>query len=115
MLIQYLLLGLLAAALVITWRRARQRALSRAEALLWSAAWIAAGVVVLRPDLATAFASLLGVGRGADAVIYVAVIALFYLVFRIFLRIDKIERDVTLLVRKEGLAERERRKERERP
>lgn len=109
--IQILLVAMLAAALALTWRRSRQGALSRLGAFLWSALWIAAAVVVLRPEVASFFAGLVGVGRGADAVVYVSVIVLFYLVFRIFLRLDKLDRDITLLVRKVSLAGRDAHKE----
>lgn len=109
MVIQVLLIAMLAGAFVLTWRRSKQGALSRLGAFAWSALWFAAIVVVLRPEVATFFASLLGVGRGADAVIYVSIIALFYLVFRIFLRLDKLDRDLTSLVRKVSLEERDRR------
>ncbi len=103
MVIQYLLLIFFAIALGLTLRRARERTMSRVSTFLWSALWIGAAFIVLRPGLATSFAAFLGVGRGADAVLYVAIIALFYLVFRIFLRLDKIERDITLLVRRQSL------------
>ena len=106
MVIQYVLLTFFAIALGLTLRRARQGAMSRVAAFLWSALWIGAAFVVLRPSLATSFAGFLGVGRGVDAVLYVAIIALFYLVFRIFLRLDKIERDITLLVRRQSLEKR---------
>ncbi|HTM69168.1 MAG TPA: DUF2304 family protein [Candidatus Binatia bacterium] len=111
MVIQVLLIAMLAGALVLTWRRSKQGALSRLGAFLWSALWIAAAIVVLRPEVATFFASLVGVGRGADAVIYVSIIALFYLVFRIFLRLDKLDRDLTALVRKVSVAERDARRD----
>lgn len=115
MLIQVILVATLAAALVLTWRRSRQGALSRLGAFLWSALWIAAAVVVLRPEVASFFANLVGVGRGVDAVLYVSIIALFYLVFRIFLRLDKLDRDITLLVRKVSLAGREGKQEEKPP
>lgn len=99
MVIQYVLVIVLLAVLVHTLRRARQGALGRTAALLWSAFWVAGVVIVLRPEFATAFATFLGVGRGADAVIYVAIIAIFYLIFRIFLRLDRLDRDITSLVR----------------
>lgn len=108
MLIKALLLLVLAAALVLTWMRVRQGALTRVTAILWSLLWLGAGAVVIRPDLASSFAALVGVGRGADAVLYLSVIFLFYLVFRIFLRLDKIDRDITVVVRAIGLAEDER-------
>jgi small membrane protein len=102
-LIQLLLLAALAIALAGTLRRGRVGSLSRIETALWSALWISAAVVVLRPDLSSRFAALVGVGRGADAVTYAAIVALFYLVFRLFLRIDKIERDITAVVRRDAL------------
>lgn len=105
MLIKALLLLILSAAMVLTWMRVRQGALTRVIGIFWSLLWIGAAVVVLRPELASDFAALAGVGRGADAVVYLAVIFLYYLVFRIFLRLDKLDRDITVLVRKIGLAE----------
>lgn len=105
MVIQFLLILILATALGLTWRRARQGALSRFAAALWSLLWFAAGVVTLLPDTASVFARFVGVGRGADAVIYLAIVLLYYLVFRIFVRLEKIDRDVTKLVRE--IAQRE--------
>lgn len=107
MLIQYLLLAAIVAAFVFTVRRGRQNALSRAETFLWGALWVGAAVVVLMPSVASAIAGILGVGRGVDAVLYVSIIILFTLVFRIFLRLDKLDRDITQLVRKVSLAGRD--------
>ena len=107
MLIQYLLLAAIVAAFVFTVRRGRQNALSRTETFLWAALWVGAAVVVLMPSVASAIAGILGVGRGADAVLYVSIIILFTLVFRIFLRLDKLDRDITQLVRKVSLAGRD--------
>ena len=103
MVIQFLLIGILLAALGLTWRRAGQNALSRRAAILWSLVWIGGGIVVLRPEVASLFAKLLGVGRGADAVLYVGVLLMVYLLFRVFLRLDKTERDLTKLVRRIAL------------
>jgi len=100
---QFALVAAFAAALALTVRRGRQNALSRTETFLWSALWIAGAVVTLLPEVTTFFASVIGVGRGADAVTYVSVAVLFYLTFRIFLRIDKLDREITELVRRDAL------------
>jgi len=42
----------------------------------------------------------LGIGRGVDLAIYVSVICLFYLVYKLFIKIQSLERQITLLVRK---------------
>jgi len=108
MVIQVLLIATLLAALIMTWRRVRQGVLSRLAGFLWSALWVAGGIVVLQPEFASLLARFLGVGRGVDAVIYVAIVGLFYLVFRIFLKLDRLERDITAIVRKVSLEEAER-------
>jgi hypothetical protein len=105
MAIQFLLLAILIAALLLTWRRARQDALSRRAAILWSFLWIAGAVVVMLPDVANLFANLVGVGRGADAILYLSVLLIVYLMFRVFLRLDRMERDLTKLVRRIALDE----------
>jgi hypothetical protein len=59
--------------------------------------------VVLRPETATFLARSLGVGRGADVVIYLSVAALFYLQFRLFGRLEDHERQITALTRELAL------------
>jgi hypothetical protein len=65
----------------------------------WSALWALGLAFVLFPDLTSIVASAVGVGRGVDVVVYAAIILLFYLVFRIYLRLDRMEREITVLVR----------------
>ena len=103
MLIQAILALILLAALVVTWRRMRQGVISWREAALWSVLWIGAGVVILLPETASIIARLVGVGRGVDLVIYGSVTLLFVLVFKIFLSLDRMERHLTDIVRKDAL------------
>lgn len=104
-LLQIVLLAGFAGAFVLTLRRGRQNALSRTETFLWCALWFAGGIIVVLPEVTQLVAERLGVGRGVDAVVYVSIAALFYLVFRIFLRMDKLESDMTKLVREIALRE----------
>lgn len=99
MVIQYVLILAFAAALVLTWRRARQGAIGRLPALGWSVFWIAAAVVVLRPETSSVLARFLGVGRGADVIVYFALVVAFALVFKLFTRLETLERQITRLVR----------------
>lgn len=103
MLIQFVLIAALAIALVVTWRRVMQNVISRREAFVWSLAWIGAGVVILLPQTATVVANFFGVGRGADFIIYGSVITLFFLVFKIFVALDALDRKLTDIVRKDAL------------
>lgn len=103
MFIQFVLTVVLLITLVVTLKRARQGVISWLEALLWSLLWVVAAVVILLPETTTLVAQLFGVGRGVDAVIYGAITLLFILVFKVFLSLDRMERNLTDIVRKDAL------------
>ncbi len=103
MLIQFVLIAVLVIALFVTWRRASQDVISRIEALVWSVVWVGAGVIVLLPQTTTVVAHFFGVGRGADFVIYGSVVALFVLVFKLFISLERMEHTITKLVQHEAL------------
>lgn len=105
MLIRFLLWFVLALALFMTWRRERQGAVRLWEALAWSAVWVAAATVVARPEVTTEVAQFLGVGRGADLILYAAIITLLVLVFQLHVAHHRLERQLTDLVRKQALGE----------
>lgn len=105
MLIQFVLLIILAAVFITTWKRAKQTVISWREAMLWSVLWIVAALVILLPDSTSVVARLFGVGRGVDIVIYASITLLFVLVFKAFLTLDRLERSLTDVVRKEALRE----------
>jgi len=79
--------------------RFKDRKISALSLGLWCAVWIAAIVVVLIPATSFFFADLLGIQRGADFVVYVSIVVLFYLLFRLYVKIDSTEQNVTKLVR----------------
>ncbi len=89
----------------MTVRRARQQAIRWLEALMWMLLWGGIGAVIWRPDATTAVARLVGIGRGADLMIYAAVIGLLIMVFQLHVAHGRIERQLTELVRKKTLDE----------
>ncbi|MBI5655079.1 DUF2304 domain-containing protein [Candidatus Uhrbacteria bacterium] len=103
MLIQIVLIAILLGALYVTWKRSRQNVITPPEAVLWSLLWIGAGVVIALPQTATLAANFFGVGRGSDFVIYGSVVLLFVLIFKIFIALDRVERKITDLVRRDAL------------
>ena len=90
-----------------TLRQFRQGALSIVWLIFWIVFWIAVGGVALSPQTTDVVAKLVGVGRGADFIIYLSMIALFYLIFRLFGKIEDVEREITKLVRKLAIEEAE--------
>ena len=80
-------------------RHFRQGRLKLIWLIVWILLWIGAAVIVLLPWTSTLIANLVGVGRGADFVIYLSIVGLAYLVFRLFMKIEDVEREITRLVR----------------
>lgn len=68
--------------------------------LFWILFWVVAGTVAALPQTADAVARLVGVGRGADVVIYLSLVVIFYLIFRLYVKIEQVESEITRLVRK---------------
>ena len=108
MLIQFILSLVLLMALALTWRRRRQDAIRPLEAWLWSAVWIGAGIVIWRPEATNIVANFVGIGRGADLVLYAAIIVLLLLVFQLHVAHARLERQLTELVRRDALRELDR-------
>lgn len=105
MLIQILLILFFCFAIfksVMRWKRGE---LKLTQAFGWWIFWLIAGVVVVVPNSTYYFARLLGIGRGADLVVYLALALLSYLVFRQSVRMEKINRQITQLARKVALDE----------
>ncbi len=107
MIIQLLLLLFIVFALTRVIVRYRAREITAKEFFLWMIFWILAGVAIAWPGIASRIALAVGVGRGVDVVIYTALLLVFYVLFRLVARIERIERDITLLVRKKSLEEHE--------
>jgi hypothetical protein len=98
MIIKILLLSFIAFVLFRLLRRHREKAISTRWLILWLAFWGAAATVVLVPEIATRLAQAVGVGRGSDLAIYVAVLGAYYILFRIMVRLERMERDISKLV-----------------
>ena len=76
--------------------------------IIWIAIWLGVMFVALVPHWLSFIAKWLGIGRTIDVAIYGAIVILFYLVFRIYLKIEDVRREITALV--QALAIREKKK-----
>jgi small membrane protein len=77
----------------------KNKEISNKEFFLWMVFWllvIGATIWFKQTDI---IASFFGVEKGADLAIYISIITLFYLIFKIIVKLDKIEKDITKLVR----------------
>ena len=105
MIIQIVLVIFFAFALFKVWMRLKVGEMTLLSAMWWSVLWIVAAMFVLQPALAVQLAKVLGVGRGVDAVLYLAVVGLFFMMFRVLVRLEKIEKNLTRLVRTNALSQ----------
>ena len=55
--------------------------------------------MIIFPDATSFLAHLLGIGRGADLIIYTSLLISFYLIFRLYLALARLEQAITALVR----------------
>lgn len=69
-------------------------------AVVWSFMWVVVIGVALMPQATDVVAEFVGVGRGADLLVYIAVIFLLYATHRLMVRQQKMSEDITELVRK---------------
>ena len=72
---------------------------TRREGLAWAFVWLCTGLAITRPDLTVFVARHLGIGRGADLVLYCAVIVMLIGFFMVYARLRRLRRDLTLLTR----------------
>ena len=103
LLIQIVLVGMLLIATLMTWKRAREQAISYREAILWTLLWFMAIIAVILPQTTNFLARIFGVGRGVDVVLYASVVMLFIALFRLHVSVERLERKLTDLVRMEAL------------
>ena len=80
-------------------RKFKEGAIKTSEFVGWLLIWIIALVVFWLPQTTSYLAGLFGIGRGVDLALYLAVLTLFYLIFRLYLKLDKQQKDLTKIVR----------------
>tara|TARA_Y100000310_G_C20207848_1_gene589902 strand:+ start:87 stop:416 length:330 start_codon:yes stop_codon:yes gene_type:complete len=83
--------------------RFKDKSITLQALFFWIMIWFGIILVTILPKTATFLTVLFGVGRGADLLIYLSIILLFYLVFRIYVKIDNTNKEITKIVRKESL------------
>jgi small membrane protein len=75
--------------------RFKDRSLSMTGFIFWTLVWLAALVFIFFPDMSSIVAGTIGLGRGVDAVFLLSIVLLFYLVFRLYIKIDTIDKNIT--------------------
>ena len=94
----------LSAALLVLVRTGRGT-IARRSGLFWACIWFAAAVLISHPSFTTIAASWFGIGRGADLLLYFAVLGGLSLALYFYGRQRRLETLITALIRREALRE----------
>jgi hypothetical protein len=97
--IQFFLLAFALLALVKVVQKYRARAIQTMQFLAWVLISLGATFVAVFPDTTNFFAAMLGIWRGADLLLYASLVIISYLIFRIHLTLDRVQQEITEIVR----------------
>lgn len=90
-------------AILSVWQKAKQGFLGKKGKIFWLIFWGLSVVVVIWPDSVQKIADYLGIGRGADLVVYCAIVVIFFVLFKLNIKIEGMKKDLTKIVRKDSL------------
>lgn len=105
--IQWVFAGVFLFALGKTVQRYRANEINNSQLIIWLCLWVGAFGMVLLPDITFIPARWLGIQRGADLVVYIAIVVICYALFRITIHLRKVDREITELARIVALRERD--------
>lgn len=91
-------------------KKYKENILKITEFIGWLVIWLIVLIVFWLPQTTSYLALLFGIGRGVDLAIYVAVLIIFYLIFRLYLKIDKQQKEITKITRHLALKEDDQKK-----
>lgn len=95
-----LLIAFAVFAVLRTWKQYRAQKVTSQWFMLWAVLWLVVIGVAVVPQTTDVVADVVGVGRGADLLVYLAVIVLLYGQFRSMVNAKKLHEQQTELVRR---------------
>ena len=90
--------------------RFKDNRLTKNEFIFWALVWFVVIIVSLIPNVLGLFSNILGIQRGMDLIIAVSIIVLFYLIFRLYVQLEGVKREITAVVRKVALEDKTKKK-----
>lgn len=97
--IQIILILFIIFALSRVFLRLKEGTISWKEFSFWTIVWTTGIVIVTNPKIPGRISYTIGIGRPADLILYTSTALLFYLVFRIYIKLNQMEESTTKIVR----------------
>ncbi len=103
MIFQILIVLFSIVAIVSIFLRRQKDGLGIRGTAFWILFWFGVDVVILFPNSTTVLANKLGIGRGADFIVYISILMIFLILFRLNVKIEGLNRHITKVARKTAL------------
>jgi len=88
--------------------KVKARDIPKTWAIVWAFVWIGTAIVALLPQTTDLMAVRVGIGRGADLLVYISIMALFFIAFRLVVKAESTQQEITKLVRAVALKDLEK-------
>lgn len=79
--------------------RKRDKQLTPKEFTFWSLIWFSVILIAFVPEIIVIISEFFGIGRGVDFLTYIGLTLLFYMVFKIIVKMEKLQEEITKLTR----------------
>lgn len=70
--------------------------------------WLSVLLAIIFPEETNKIAKFFNITRGADFFIYISIIVIFYTLFKVYEKLEQIERNITKIVREIALIKKDR-------
>ena len=97
-----IILGIL--AIILSILRFRDGKMSLGMMFVWILIWLGVIFIAIDPNSTNFLAVYTGIGRGLDFVLIIGLLLCFYLIFKMYNKIETVEEELTDLVRELALA-----------
>lgn len=93
-------IGVLVLVLPSIYSSYKRKSLAPFGLIVWLLFWVIGLVIIWFPSLINEIGRILGVTRSIDALVYMSIVFLFYIVFTQRTKTNELEREITMLTRK---------------
>jgi hypothetical protein len=90
-------------AIILSILRFRDGKMSLGMMFVWILIWLGVIIIAIDPNSTNFLAVYTGIGRGLDFVLIIGLLLCFYLIFKIYNKIETVEEELTDLVRELAL------------
>jgi len=99
MMLPYLVLVFVTLMIFLLLLDLKDKKINLRKFLSWTLIWIILALIAFFPEIVIFSANLIGIERPKDLPIYISIILLFYLLFKVGIKLEKIEQNITKITR----------------